>query len=89
VLPVSNEKARRAAKIGRCETNKRQSGGTRTGQVPRAGSNPRKKPMDAGMGISFIGLAVIGGAVLLGVAMVVLVLVLALTGGRKDEPRND
>jgi len=45
--------------------------------------------MDAGMSISLIGLAVIGGAVLLGVAMVVLVLVLTLTGGRKDEPRND
>lgn len=45
--------------------------------------------MDAGMSISLIGIAVIAGAVLLGVAMIVLVLVLTLTGGRKDEPRND
>lgn len=45
--------------------------------------------MDAGMSISMIGLAVIGGAVLLGVAMVALILFLTLTGGRKDEPRND
>ena len=45
--------------------------------------------MDGGMSFSFLGIAVIGGAVLLGVAMVVLVLVLTLTGGRKDEPRND
>lgn len=44
--------------------------------------------MAGGMGISMIGIAVIAGAVLLGVGMIALVLFLTL-GGRKDEPRND
>lgn len=44
--------------------------------------------MDSGMSIPVIGIAVIAGAVLLGVGMVALVLFLTLSG-RKDEPRND
>lgn len=45
--------------------------------------------MDAGMSFSIVALVVVAGAVVLGVAMVALVLFLTLSGGRKDEPRND